>query len=626
MPGNGTEIAKAYVQIIPSADGIASGIKATLTPEMDEAGGAAGESFISKFGSIAKKAVGALGLGKLIGDSLSAGGDLQQSFGGLDTIYGEASESAKRYAAEAAAAGISANDYAEQAVAFGASLKQAFGGDTTKAVEAANTAIMDMTDNAAKMGTDIELIQNAYKGFEKGNYTMLDNLKLGYGGTQKEMKRLLAKATELSGVEYDISNLGDVYSAIHVIQEDLGLTGVAAEEAKTTLSGSFGAMKAAAENALAALTGQGNLEQALSSLGTTFVNFVQNNGIPMIQNLLLSAPSALLSLLEQLAPVIETAAVNLIVQLATGLAAQLPQMLESARVILTALGEGLIQAIPIVIEAIPPLISSLVDALIAFIPEIVLLGVDLFVALVTELPTIINTIVRAIPQIISGLLLAISNNIDLIVQAGVELFVALIALLPTIIVEIVAAVPEIVGSLVTGFIQMLPSMVDVGRNLLLGLRDGIVNAVSNVIASVVQVANSIINGIKNAFGIHSPSREFAEIGEYLMLGLSEGIEDNTGVVENAMSAVEDITIDATQASLTANVRGKATMLSDGITSLSGREPGNSSGEDIISAIYVVGNAIIAEIENKDMNSYMDGKLVTDMITKLQHESAKAMGV
>lgn len=626
MARNGTEIAKAYVQIIPSADGIAAGIKQVLDPEMDEAGDSAGKSFMSEFGSMAKKVVGTLGLGKLIGDSLNAGGDLQQSFGGLDTIYGEASESAKRYAAEAALAGISANDYAEQAVAFGASLKQAFGGDTTKAVEAANTAIMDMTDNAAKMGTDIESIQNAYQGFAKQNYTMLDNLKLGYGGTQAEMERLLADASKLSGVEYDITNLGDVYSAIHVIQEDLGLTGVAAEEAKATFSGSFGAMKAAAENTLAALTGQGDLQQSLNTLGTTIVSFVQDNALPMISNLILSAPEAILSLLQQLAPMIATSGIGLIVELVTGLASQMPQLLAVAFEIITALGEGLIQAIPQVVAAIPPLISSLVDALIAFIPEIVLLGVDLFVALVTELPTIINTIVRAIPQIISGILLAISNNIDLIVQAGIELFVALIALLPTIIVEIVAAVPEIVGSLVTGFIQMLPAMVDVGRNLLLGLRDGIVNAVSNVIASVVQVANSIINGIKNAFGIHSPSREFAEIGEYLMLGLSEGIEDNTGVVENAMSAVEDITIDATQASLTANVRGKATMLSDGITSLSGREPGNSSGEDIISAIYVVGNAIIAEIENKDMNSYMDGKLVTDMITKLQHESAKAMGV
>ena len=178
-----------------------------------------------------KKLIVAAGIDTVLKSAIEEGGKLQQSFGGLDTIYGEASSAAKEYAVQAAAAGISANDYAEQAVSFGASLKQAFGGDTTKAVEAANTAIMDMTDNAAKMGTPIESIQNAYSGFAKQNYTMLDNLKLGYGGTKSEMERLLADAEKLTGVHYDISNLGDVYDAIHAIQGDLGLTGVAAQEA-----------------------------------------------------------------------------------------------------------------------------------------------------------------------------------------------------------------------------------------------------------------------------------------------------------------------------------------------------------------------------------------------------------
>ena len=238
-----TSIGKAYVQIIPKAEGISA----------EEGGKSAGLSF-------GKKMIGALGkagvvaaVGKLFKDSIAEGANLQQSFGGLDTLYGDAAEQAKAYAYEAAKAGISANDYAEQAVSFGASLKQAFGGDTTKAVEAANTAIMDMTDNAAKMGTPIESIQNAYQGFAKQNYTMLDNLKLGYAGTIGEMERLLKDAQEISGVEYNIDNLGDVYEAIHVIQEDLGLTGVAAEEAATTFSGSFGAMQASAKNLLADL-------------------------------------------------------------------------------------------------------------------------------------------------------------------------------------------------------------------------------------------------------------------------------------------------------------------------------------------------------------------------------------
>ena len=231
-----TEIAKAYVQIMPSAKGIKGELTKEMGGDLEAAGKSGGDKLGGSLVSTLKKVVVAAGIGKIVSDALSAGADIQQSFGGLDTIYGEAADAAKEYAYQAAQAGISANDYAEQAVSFGASLKQAFEGDTTKAVEAANTAIMDMTDNAAKMGTPIENIQSAYQGFAKQNYTMLDNLKLGYGGTKTEMERLLEDAQKISGVEYNIDNLGDVYDAIHVIQQDLGLTGVAAQEASTTFA------------------------------------------------------------------------------------------------------------------------------------------------------------------------------------------------------------------------------------------------------------------------------------------------------------------------------------------------------------------------------------------------------
>ena len=218
MAGN---IATAYVQIIPTTEGIASGISESLGGE----GAKGGKKFASRFLSGAGKflkiggVAAAAGFIALTKSAMEAGGALQQSFGGLDTIYGDASEGAKAYAREAASAGITMNSYAEQAVSFGAALKQAYGGDTQKAMEAANTAILDMADNSAKMGTDMSAIQSAYQGFAKQNYTMLDNLALGYGGTKTEMERLLADATALSGVEYNIDNLGDVYEAIHVIQE-----------------------------------------------------------------------------------------------------------------------------------------------------------------------------------------------------------------------------------------------------------------------------------------------------------------------------------------------------------------------------------------------------------------------
>jgi len=278
------DLGQAYVQIIPKATGISNKISNLIAPGSAKAGQAAGTGIA---GGI-KKALAAAGIGAaivgVVKSAVSEGGKLEQSYGGLETIYGKAADAAKEYAKQASKAGISANDYAEQAVSFGASLKQAFGGDTTKAVKAANTAIMDMTDNAAKMGTPIENIQNAYQGFAKQNYTMLDNLKLGYGGTKTEMERLLADAEKLTGVKYDISNLGDVYDAIHVIQKDLSLTGTAAQEASETFQGSFNAMKASAKNLLGALALGEDVAPMMSTFVESVKTFLVGNLIPMVQN------------------------------------------------------------------------------------------------------------------------------------------------------------------------------------------------------------------------------------------------------------------------------------------------------------------------------------------------------
>ena len=253
--------------------------------------------------------------------------DLQQSFGGLDTLYGEAAEYAKEYAYEAAAMGISANDYAEQAVSFGAALKSAFGGDVVKAADAADMAISDMADNAAKMGTPVENLQNAYQGFAKGNYTMLDNLKLGYGGTKTEMERLLKDAQEISGVEYNIDNLGDVYEAIHVIQKDLGLTGVAAQEASETFSGSFNAMKAVAQNLMADLALGKDIRPQLYALAGMVKTFLVNNLLPMIANIAKQIPTFLAMLpqfIAEMTPELIAGAADIVKNLATGIVNNIP--------------------------------------------------------------------------------------------------------------------------------------------------------------------------------------------------------------------------------------------------------------------------------------------------------------
>lgn len=240
--------------------------------------------------------------------ALDEGAKLQQSFGGVDTLYKGAESTVKQYATAAASAGISANTYAEQAVSFGASLKKALGGDAVKAAESANKAIMAMADNSAKMGTDIGSIQMAYQGFAKGNYTMLDNLKLGFGGTQQEMQRLLKDASKLEkamGKKFDINNFADVVEAIDLVQQELGVAGVAAKEAETTFSGSFSAMKASASNFLANLSLGEDIGPSLKTLISTTSTFLLGNFVPMVGNIMRQLPEAIEVAMAEAGPKIE---------------------------------------------------------------------------------------------------------------------------------------------------------------------------------------------------------------------------------------------------------------------------------------------------------------------------------
>lgn len=362
----GATLGTAYVQIVPSAQGIKDSITDVLSGEAESAGTKTGASLGSKIASFAKKAIVAGAIGKVIKSSLDEGAKLQQSyFGGLDTLYGEAADAARAYAREAAAAGISMNDYSEQAVSFGAALKNAFGGDVKKAAEAANTAIMDMADNSAKMGTDITSVQMAYQGFAKQNYTMLDNLKLGYGGTKTEMERLLADAEKLSGQKYSIDNLGDVYEAIHVIQGDLGLTGVAAAEASETFSGSFAAMKASAQNLLGSLAVGENVGPAMTQLVTSISTFFFNNLLPMIGTLVKSLPTAIVTFLKQGLPLLVTNLTSLLSSLATQLTS-LAQNLSAETV-----QQWLTTTISKLVSGGGQLITQLASALIKNLPKIV---------------------------------------------------------------------------------------------------------------------------------------------------------------------------------------------------------------------------------------------------------------
>lgn len=512
------DLGKAYVQIVPSAEGISGKIKKAIGNEGGDAGEAVGNQLISKFKSV----IAAAGLGTIIKKSLDAGGALQQSFGGIETIYGDAAQSMKDYAYAAAMAGISANSYAEQAVSFGASLKQAFGDDIQGAAEAANQAILDMADNSAKMGTDIGAVQSAYQGFAKQNYTMLDNLKLGYGGTKTEMQRLLKDAQKLSGVKYNIDNLGDVYSAIHVIQEELNISGVAAEEAKTTLTGSFGAMKAAAENLMANITLGESIKEPLNQLMVTINNFVVNNLLPMLVNIIASLPELL------------GGVGTLLQDICNKILEGMPAVTVAALEIMQNLALGLQTNIPLVIANIVDMISQLLLSIMNALPSFLSGGMDIIQSIIIGLLNSIPSIVQGIITVLTSLLTTILSNLPQFVQKGIEIILNLITGLLNAIPDIILAIPQIVSAIWDTL--MATDWGQLGSDLIAGIANGITNAVGSLVEAAKSACSRLVDGVKSFFQIGSPSKVMAkEVGRWLPPGIADGIEDNMGVAQKAMT-------------------------------------------------------------------------------------------
>ena len=558
-------LATAYVQIKPTTKGIGGELKKLIGGEAssagDEAGGLLGSGLVGKLKSI----LAAAGIGKVIKDALDAGGALQQSFGGLDTLYGEASAQAKEFAMQAAQAGISANDYAEQAVSFGASLKQAFGGDTTKAVEAANTAIMDMADNAAKMGTPLESIQAAYQGFAKQNYTLLDNLKIGYGGTKTEMERLLKDAEKISGVKYDMSNLGDVYKAIHVIQEDLGLTGVAADEASSTFTGSMGAMKAAAENFLATLTTGGDVSSSMAVLVKSASTFLFKNLIPMVGNLVKAIPSALNSALTTITPMIQSGFAKLITVIA-------PTFLDTGIGAINKFIMGVFQAIPGAVQSIAGYLSTSLKFITANLPGLAESGAGMIRAILYGMMSLANS--PEIGETVTGIFNQAINLLPVAVEAITEFADGIITALPALITTagtlitnfasyILENLPTILDSgyqllqnLVNGIIQNLPAIasaaldavlqflatvgehlpevIDKGFEILTNIATGIVNAIPDLVAKIPEV----IDGIKKKF----EEFDWGSIGKNIVDGIGKGLSNfASGLWESAAGLASGLT-------------------------------------------------------------------------------------
>ena len=335
-----TEVAQATVTIIPNMKGAQQTIAKDLGADTAPAGESAGKLFGSKMVGTIKKVAAVAAIGKFIGDSINEGAKLQQSLGGIETLFKDNADVVKGYASQAyKTAGMSANEYMENVTSFSAALIKSMDGDTAAAAELANTAMIDMSDNANKMGTDMASIQNAYQGFAKGNYAMLDNLKLGYGGTKEEMERLLADASKLSGQEYDISSLDDVYEAIHVIQTDLGITGTTAKEASETFAGSFDSMKAAATDLMGNLALGNDIGPQITALGDSIQTFVVGNLLPMVGNVVKQIPTiigALPGFLAEAIPEAIPVIADMVAGLAQGVVDNIPVFVQGVGQLLVA--------------------------------------------------------------------------------------------------------------------------------------------------------------------------------------------------------------------------------------------------------------------------------------------------
>lgn len=493
----------------------------------------------------------------LVSKSVGAFADYEQLTGGVETLFGAGGRSVEEYAQSVGksvsdiqgkydslmsaqnvvlenankaymTAGMSANEYMDTVTGFSASLISSLGGDTNKAADYANSALVDMSDNANKMGTDMESIKNAYQGFAKQNYTMLDNLKLGYGGTQEEMKRLLSDAEKLTGQRYDISSFADITQAIHAIQTQMDITGTTAKEASTTISGSWGSLKAAFQNVLVGLTTGGDMfDQSLDALINTAVTFGQNiipaikgalSGIgylieglapvigetipplindlaPTLANSAVSLISSLVNGLTQSATQFSECLSNMIIVAVAGISSVVPQLLDAASKIVSNLMQGLTNSMPQIVNGAVTLVEGLVNGLVNNIPLLIMGAVQLVTSLANGLIENLPRIIDAGVNLITGIISASYSMMPQIIQGGMQLVVNLAVGLVRAIPQLIAALPRITGAIVKGFKSV--NWFDLGLQLIKSIWEGIKSIGSEMWNGVKEKTSELWGGVKN---------------------------------------------------------------------------------------------------------------------------------
>ena len=505
------------------------------------------------------------GVSALTKSSLDAYADFEQLTGGVETLFKTSADKVMQYADEAyKSAGLSANEYMETVTSFSASLLQGLGGDTDLAADVANQAIIDMSDNANKMGSDMASIQNAYQGFAKQNFTMLDNLKLGYGGTKEEMQRLLDDAEKLQkekfgvDVEYDMNNFADVIQAIHTVQEEMDIAGTTSKEAATTIQGSLGMMKGAWQNLV---TGLGDENADLDGLIDNFIQSVITVGeniMPEVERILVGIGEMVTTMLPEvinmipdlinsvLPGIIESAS-GLVTTLCTAIVDNAPTLIDSALQLILTLTNAILENLPMIIEcgfqailqlalgiaeALPTLIPTIVEVIltiVTYLIENIDLLVDAAIAIITGLAEgLINALpvlIEKAPEIIEKLVIALVNNVPKLLEAAVKVIETLATGLITNVPKLIAKVPQIMTSLKNGFLNLCSGFADVGKNIIDGLWNGIQSGWNWLTDKVSSLAKGLLDAAKSALGIASPSKEFRKIGEFCVAGFNDGIDD-----------------------------------------------------------------------------------------------------
>ena len=481
----------------------------------------------------------AAGIAALTKSSIEGYAEYEQLVGGVETLFKASADVVQEYADNAyKTAGLSSNEYMNTVTSFSASLLQSLNGDTQAAAEYANTAITDMSDNANKMGTSMEMIQNAYQGFAKQNFTMLDNLKLGYGGTKEEMERLLADAEKISGIEYDISSYADIVDAIHVVQTEMGITGTTAKEASETIAGSIAAAKSAWKNLVVGVADDNaDFEQLVNNFVES-VGTAANNIIPRIEVALTGAGK----LVETLVPVIVEKIPELIQN-------TLPTLLQSGINMVHTIFEGMVNNLPEILQGGIDLIFTLIDGIISAIPDLI----------------------EALPEIITAIIVTLAENFPKIIDSGMNLLGALITGILRSIPKLVTAIPQIITAIVNGFNQYMGRIRDIGKNIVQGVWEGIKSMASWISDKVSGFFGDIVDGAKDFLGIHSPSTVFAAIGQFMAEGLGEGWYEKFDLIRKGIeeqlnfNAVANVTASGANSArgafsainITVNVNGNA---------------------------------------------------------------------